>query len=208
MDSLETTLYILNTELKPFSMVSAMFHVRPLISYYKDLQTYLILALEADDFGLFLCDRNHIEKITINIKTSLHDIFSDQEKQRYVIHGAYGGTNDPSNVHGHGSRNDLKDSMKMKYFSYIDRFLLDQEGSDIAYALLLLTSEIHYHDYVTVSKHKKLMPLYIEGSLKTMTLDNIIIQVKDIEMKRLKEVTTERLLRYGDVLDSKKVVVI
>jgi hypothetical protein len=204
IDSLETSLYILNTELKPFSMVSDIFYIRPLINYYKDLQTYMILALEADDFGLFLCDRNHIEKLTMDIKTSLHDIFSDQEKQRYVTHGAYGGTSDPSNVHGHGSRKDLKDMMKMKYFSYIDRFILDQEGSDIAYALLLLTSEIHYHDYVTVSKHKKLMPLYINGSLKTMTLDDILKEVKDIEMKRLKEVTSERLLRYGDLLDSKQ----
>jgi hypothetical protein len=204
IDILETTLYILNTELKPFSMVSDIFYIRPLISYYKDLQTYLILALDADDFGLFICDSNHIEKITINIKTSLHDIFSDQEKQRYLTHGAYGGTNDPSNVHGHGSRKDLKDMMKMKFFSYIDRFILDQEGSDIAYALLLLTSEIHYHDYVTVSKHKNLMPLSINGSLKIMTLDDILLQVKDIEKKRLKEVTSERLLRYGDLLDSKK----
>jgi hypothetical protein len=185
-------------------MVSDIFYIRPLISYYKDLQTYLILALEADDFGLFLCDRNHIEKITINIKTSLHHIYSDQEKQRYITHGTYGGTNDPSNVHGHGSRNDLKDMMKMKFFSYIDRFILDQEGSDITYALLLLTSQIHYHDYVTVSKHKNLMPLYINGSLKTMTLDDIILKVKDIEMKRLKELTSTRLLRYGDLLDSKK----
>jgi hypothetical protein len=204
IDSLETTLYILSTELQPFSMVSDIFYIRPLISYYKDLQTYMILALEADDFGLFLCDRNHIEKITMDIKTSLHDVFNDQEKQRYVTHGAYGGTNDPSNVHGHGSRNDLKDSMKMKYFSYIDRFILDQYGSDHTYALLLLTSEIHYHDYVTVSKHKKLMPLYIEGSLKIMTLDDILLDVKDIEMKRLKEVTSERLLKYGDLLDSKQ----
>jgi hypothetical protein len=204
MDILETTLYILNTELKPFSMVSEIFYIRPLIAYYKDLQTYMILALDADDFGLFLCDSNHIEKISMDIKTSLHDIFSDQEKKRYVTHGAYGGTNNPSNVHGHGSRKDLKDMMKMKFFSYIDRFILDQDGSDITYALLLLTSEIHYHDYVTVSKHKKLMPLYINGSLKTMTLDNIIFQVKDIEMKRLKEVTSARLLRYGDLLDSKE----
>jgi len=68
---------------------------------------------------------------------------------------------------------------------------------------LLLTSEIHYHDYVTVSKHKNLMPLYINGSLKTMTLDDVLLEVKDIEMKRLKEVTSERLLRYGDLLDSK-----
>jgi hypothetical protein len=204
MDSLETTLYILNTELKPFSMVSDIFYIRPLINYYKDLQTYMILALEADDFGLFVCDRNHIEKISVDIKTSLHDIFSDQEKQRYVTHGAYGGTNDPSNVHGHGSRNDLKDMMKMKFFSYIDHFILDQDGSDHTYALLLLTSEIHYHDYVTVSKHKKLMPLYINGSLKTMTLDDILKEVKVIEKKRLKEVTSERLLRYGDLLDSKQ----
>jgi hypothetical protein len=92
----------------------------------------------------------------------------------------------------------------MKFFSYIDRFILDQDGSDHTYALLLLTSEIHYHDYVKVSKHKNLMPLYIEGSLKTMTLDNIIFQVKDIENKRLKEVTSERLLKYGDLLDSKQ----
>jgi hypothetical protein len=185
-------------------MVSDIFYISPLINYYKDLQTYLILALDADDFGLFVCDRNHIEKITINIKTSLHDIFSDQEKQQYVTHGAYGATNNPSNVHGHGSRNDLKDMMKIKYFSYIDRFILDQDGSDITYALLLLTSEIHYHDYVTVSKHIKLMPLYIEGSLKTMTLDYILKEVKDIEKNRLKEVTSARLLRYGDLLDSKK----
>jgi hypothetical protein len=94
--------------------------------------------------------------------------------------------------------------MKMKFFSYIDRFILDQDGSDHTYALLLLTSEIQYHDYVTVSKHKKLMPLYIKGSLKTMTLDDILLKVKDIEMKRLKEVTFERLLRYGDLLDSKQ----
>jgi hypothetical protein len=131
MDIIETTIYILNTELHPFSMVSDIFYIRPLINYYKDLQIYLILALDADDFGLFLCDRNHIEKITMDIKTSLHDIFSDQEKQRYVTHGAYGGTNDPSNVHGHDSHKDLKDSMKMKFFSYIDRFILDQDGSNI-----------------------------------------------------------------------------
>jgi hypothetical protein len=48
------------------------------------------------------------------------------------------------------------------------------------------------------------MPLYINGSLKTMTLEDILLQVKDIEMKRLKEVTSERLLKYGDLLDSKQ----
>jgi hypothetical protein len=37
-----------------------------------------------------------------------------------------------------------------------------------------------------------------------MTLDDIILQVNDIEIKRLKEVTSARLLRYGDLLDSKQ----
>ena len=204
MDIHETSLFVLQTVLMPFSMVSNAFYMTPLLMYYDQLHTYVILALEADDFQLFIGNRHRIEKIDLRIETSLHDIFSDQEKQQHVSHGPYGGASDPSTVHGHGSTKDLKDVMKMKFFSYVDRYLIDQDIMNHAYSLILLTSEFHEHDYKKISKHPYLLDDYIKGSLKSMHLDDVILEINAIDMKRNKALIQSRILRYGDLLHTKQ----
>jgi hypothetical protein len=81
IDIHETSLFVLQTVLMPFSMVSNEFYMTPLLMYYDRLHTYVILALEAEDFQLFICNRHRIEKIDLLIEESQHNIFSDQEKK-------------------------------------------------------------------------------------------------------------------------------
>jgi hypothetical protein len=125
IDEVETFVYILHSVEQPFSIVSQTFHIIPLVLYYQNLKTYLILALEADDFKILKGNRYEMKPIELLEKTSLKDTFSDSEHQNYVTHGLYGGTKEVSNLHGHGSTKDLKDIMKMKYFKHVDDYILE-----------------------------------------------------------------------------------
>jgi hypothetical protein len=204
MDEVETSVYILHSVEQPFSIVSQTFHIIPLILYYQNLKTYLILALEADDFKILKGNRYEMKSIELLEKTSLKDIFSDSEHQNYVTHGSYGGTKEESIFHGHGSTKDLKDIMKMKYFKHVDEYVLDHVSKEKDYSIILLTNDMNYHDFMSISKNKACMDEYIEGSIKTMTLDEISSKVKTIEEDVYKTFVDSRIKRYHDVLKSKQ----
>jgi death-on-curing protein len=128
IDKVETSVYILHSVEQPFSIVSQTFHIIPLVLYYQNLKTYLVLALQADDFKILKGNRYEMKPIELLEKTSLKDTFSDSEHQKYVTHGSYGGTKEESIFHGHGITKDLKDIIKMKYFKYIDDYIIEHSG--------------------------------------------------------------------------------
>jgi hypothetical protein len=204
MNQAETSVYILNSVEQPFSIVSQTFHIIPLVLYYQNLKTYLILALEADDFKILKGNRYEMKPIELLEKTSLKDIFSDSEHQNYVTHGSYGETKEESIFHGHGSTKDLKDIMKMKYFKYIDDYILKHFSKDQDYPIILLTNDINNHDFMSINKNKAVFDRYIEGRNKTITLDEISSKVKNIEDDVFKTYVDSRKNRYHDVLESKQ----
>jgi hypothetical protein len=57
---------------------------------------------------------------------------------------------------------------------------------------------------MSISKNKACMDEYIEGSIKTMTLDEISSKVKTIEEDVYKTFVDSRIKRYHDVLKSKQ----
>jgi hypothetical protein len=204
MDEAETSFYILHSVEQPFSIVTQTFLIIPLLEYYQNLKTYLILALESDDFKILNGNRYELKPIELLEKTSLKDIFSDSENQNYVTHGSYGGTKEESIFHGHGSTKDLKDIMKMKYFKYIDDYIIEHFSKEQDYHVILLTSIMNYHDFMSISKNKACTEEYIEGSIKTMTQNEIMLKVKSIEEDVYKTFVDSRIKRYHDLLGSKQ----
>jgi hypothetical protein len=204
IDEVETSLYILHSVEQTFSIVSQTFHIIPLILYYQNLKTYLILALEADDFKILKGNRYEMKCIELLEKTSLKDIFSDSEHQNYVTHGSYGGTKEETVFHGHGSTKDLKDITKMKYFKYVDEYILKHFSKEQNYLIILISNDMNYHDFMSISKNNAVMDQYIEGSIKTITQDEISSKIKSIEEDVYKTFVDSRIKRYHDVFESKQ----
>jgi hypothetical protein len=63
---------------------------------------------------------------------------------------------------------------------------------------------MNYHDFIGISKNKAFMKDYIEGSIKTMTLDEISSEVKTIKEDVYKTLVDSRIKRYHDLLESKQ----
>jgi hypothetical protein len=204
IDEVEASVYILHSVEQAFSIISHAFHIIPLVVYYQNLKTYLIPALESDDFKILKGNRYEMKPIELLEKTTLKDTFTDSEHQNYVTHGSYGGIKEESIFHGHVSTKDLKDIMKMKYFKHVDEYLLKHFSKDQDFSIILLSNDMNYHDFMSISKNKAVMDNYIEGSVKTMTLDEISSKVKSIEEDVYKIFVDTRIQRYHDVLKLKQ----
>jgi hypothetical protein len=92
----------------------------------------------------------------------------------------------------------------MKYFKHVDEYILEHVSKDQDYPVILLTNDMNYHDFMSITKNKSVMDQYIEGRIKTLSLGDISSKVKSIEEDVYKTFVDSRIKRYHDVLQSKQ----
>lgn len=182
----EMIIYRLEKDFQPISIVSDSFHIKPMVEYYQAIETFQILALEAESFALFQGNHLDIKPMVLSeeVETTLKEVLGSQHTEDYQTHGVYGGASDGSTFHGHGGRSDEVEIDRAKFFKHVDRFVLEQVSKQAKLPLILVTRKEHHADFRKLSNNPYLLEDRIEGSFNDFKEDDIKMELKGINDQR------------------------
>jgi len=193
-------IYRLEKELQPIAIVSNSFHIKPIIEYYQGLETFSILALEANTFALY--EGNHLGvkpiELSDDVDVTLSEVLGTQHTESFLTRGSYGGSGkEGSTFHGHGGKSDDEKIDEEKYFRYVDRFVLDNISKNAKYPLVLVTHKEHDFVFRNLSNNPYLLDESIEGSYSDFKKDEMKIELKRIFVRRFSAKVNKAIEKYN-----------
>ncbi len=194
-------IYRIEQEFQPISIVSDSFHIKPLVEHYQAIETFSILALEAESFALYVGNHYEIKEMELSdeVETTLKEVLGNQHTEDYQTHGVYGGASDGSTFHGHGGRSDEVELDRVKYFKHVDRFVLEQISKQLKLPLILVTRKEHHAEFRKLSNNPFLLEERIEGSFNDFKENEIHNEVKIINDQRFAVLIAEAIERYHNL---------
>jgi hypothetical protein len=197
----EMIIYRLESKMKPLSVISTSFHIKPLAEYFQSIETFMILALEAESFALYT--GNHLEMVEMIFKsevdTTLKEILGNQHTEDYHTHGVYGGASDGSTFHGHGGRSDEVELDREKFFRHVDQFVLEHVSKKVKLPLLLVAHKEHHADFRKISSNPFLLEDRIEGSYSDFSENDLKEEVKKVNDRRFDVVINQEIEHYHNL---------
>jgi len=197
----EMIIYRIEKDLKPISIVSSSFHIKPLVQYYQAMETFTILALEAESFALYI--GNHLEMnpmvLSENVETTLAEVLGTQHTENYQTHGVYGGASDGSTFHGHGGKSDEVEIDRAKFFRHVDRFVTEEISKKLELPLILVAHKEHQTDFKKLSINPFILEKCIDGSYGDFPEDKIQNEIMKINDKRFSIVIDQAIERYHNL---------
>jgi len=194
-------LYRVEKEFQPISIVSNSFHIKPLVEHYQAVETFSILALEAESYALFTGNHLEIKPMVLSkeVETTLKEVLGTQHTEGYQTHGAYGGASDGSTFHGHGGRSDEVELDRAKFFKHVDRFVFEEISKKLKLPMLLVTRKEHHADFRKLSKNSYLIEDRIEGSFNDFKDEDIKAEIKKINDQRFNLSVDQAIENYGNL---------
>jgi len=168
--------YRLNTSVPEISIVSESFHIKPLIRFFQSMDRFHLLGLSQGDFAMWEGNKYGIEKIDLEPGTpvTIEEVLGEEHPQSYLSYGAYGKSDGNAMYHGHGGKKDaIKDDI-VRFFRYVDRFVLDNYSRKQDLPLILVSLSEHYGMFKKISQNQNLVPLVIKDSYKALDEDKIL----------------------------------
>lgn len=197
----EMIIYRLEEEVKPIAIVSNSFHIKPLIKYYQNIEEFNLLALEANAFAIY--EGNHLDikpvELSKETETSLKGVLGNQHTESYQTHGAYGGASDGSVFHGHGGRSDEIEIDQIKFFKYVDQFVLENISKQSKKPLILVAHKEHHHDIRNLSNNPYLLEESIKGAYQDFDEKDMKDELRQIMTKRFNAVIDEAKERFHNL---------
>ena len=197
----EMIIYKIEREFQPISIVSDSFHIKPLVEHFQAIETFSILALEAESFELYTGNHYETKKMELldEVETTLKEVLGSQHTEDYQTHGVYGGASDGSTFHGHGGRSDEVELDRVKFFKHVDRFVHENISKQLKLPLILVTRKEHHAEFRKLSSNPYLLEERIEGSFKDFKEDELKSELKKINDQRFNLLIDESIERYQNL---------
>ncbi|PKK98437.1 MAG: hypothetical protein CVV57_06925 [Tenericutes bacterium HGW-Tenericutes-2] len=197
----EMILYRVEKEFQPISIVSNSFHIKPLVEHFQAIETFSILALEAESYALFIGNHHEIKPMVLKdeIETTLSGVLGSHHTEDYQTHGVYGGASDGSTFHGHGGRSDEVELDRAKFFKHVDRFVFEEISKALKLPMILVTRKEHHADFRKLSKNTFLIEDRIEGSFNDFKDEDIKLEIKKINDQRFSFLIDQAIENYGNL---------
>jgi hypothetical protein len=197
----EMILYRVEKEFQPISIVSNSFHIKPLVEHFQAIETFSILALEAESYALYVGNHLEIKPMVLKdeIETTLSGVLGSHHTEDYQTHGVYGGASDGSTFHGHGGRSDEVELDRAKFFKHVDRFVFEEISKAIKLPMILVTRKEHHSDFRKLSKNTFMIEDRIEGSFNDFKDEDIKFEIKKINDQRFNFIIDQAIENYGNL---------
>jgi hypothetical protein len=197
----EMILYRVEKDFQPISIVSDSFHIKPLVFHYQAIETFLILALEAESYALYVGNHLMIKPVVLTdeVKTTLSEILGSHHTEDYQTHGVYGGASDGSTFHGHGGRSDEVELDRAKFFKHVDRFVFEEISKALKLPMILVTRKEHHADFRKLSKNTFLIEDRIEGSFNDFKEEDIKLEIKKINNQRFDIIINQAIENFSNL---------
>lgn len=197
----EMILYRVEKEFQPISIVSNSFHIKPLVEHFQAIETFSILALEAESYALYVGNHLEIKPMVLKdeIETTLSGVLGSHHTEDYQTHGVYGGASDGSTFHGHGGRSDEVELDRAKFFKHVDRFVFEEISKALKLPMILVTRKEHHSDFRKLSKNTFLIEDRIEGSFNDFKDEDIKSEIKKINDQRFSFIIDQAIENYGNL---------
>ncbi|HZK02634.1 MAG TPA: hypothetical protein VFC96_07215 [Anaerovoracaceae bacterium] len=168
-------IYRLNTPVKELVTVSDSFHIKPLLRKFQSVDRYHLLGISRRNFVLYEGDRYGFDKIEIDegIPRTIEEVLGDQYTEPYLNPGAYGGAGGTPMFHGHGSRKEEVEKDTIKYFRYVDRFVLDKFSNVEKIPLMLVALDEHHGLFRGLTNNRYLTDNGIRKNYETLTVEEL-----------------------------------
>lgn len=197
----EMILYRVETTFEPIAIVSDSFHIKPLIQHYQGIEQYIILSLEAESFKLFQGNQYDYQPIEIDdsIDTTLTQVLGGHHTENFQTHGSYAGTGDHSAFHGHGGKSAEVEIDRVKYFRYVDKYVLEEISSKMKYPLILLANKDHHAGFKKISNNPYLLDESIDGTPSQMDIRDIKLAIQVINDARFNVIIEQAIAQYHNL---------
>ena len=202
----EIIIYRVEKDFQPIAIVSNSFHIKPLVEHFQAIETFSILALEAESYALFIGNHHQIKPIFLSdeVDTTLSDVLGSHHTEDYHTHGVYGGASDGSTFHGHGGKSDEVELDRAKFFKHVDRYVFEEISKALKLPMILVTRKEHHADFRKLSKNTFLIEDRIEGSFNDFKEDDIRAEIKKINDQRFDILINQAIENYGNLRDKEQ----
>lgn len=182
------------------AVVADSFHVKPMLRIVQSADRYQVLSLNRREIKLFEGNRDVLDEIelTNDVSETITEALGPELTEPHQTVSSYGGTALGSSMrHGHGSRKDEVDIDDERFFSAVDRDILEKHSRHSGLPLILAALPQYHHLFQQVSHNPLLMPKGIEMDPNALTIDQLrekAWEIMEPEFRaRLKKLTDEFL---------------
>lgn len=158
-------------------VVADSFHTKPLRRFLQSVGRYQVLGLSLQKIQLFEGNRDVLDEIepAPGVPRTITDALGEEltePHQTVASYGGVGGSNTPMH-HGHGGKKDEVEIDEERFFTAIDRAVLEHHSQPSGLPLILAALPEHHHVFHRVSHNPFLMAEGITINPDTLPIDEL-----------------------------------
>jgi acetyl esterase/lipase len=121
----EILVYRLPEPVSPLATLGTQFHLVPIMQVFQTHNSVVLLALNADRFGLYQAGPYGIHPLDLpeSMPTTLPKVLGHHHTDKYHTHGSYSSVSNRSTFHGHGGAPAEEELDQLRFFKRINQLL-------------------------------------------------------------------------------------
>lgn len=157
--------------------VADNFHAKPLLRILQSADRYQILGLTAREAKLYEGNRDALDPVELaDVPSSITEVLGDQRNPNSQLvrsHGMPAGASGAAVHHGHGSPTDRSEADLVRFFTAVDRGILEYHSRPSGLPLMLAALPEHHAIFRQASRNPRLMAEGIETNPEALSLDEL-----------------------------------
>lgn len=178
----ECLVFRLNQPVENQVVVAKGLYLRPAIAAFQNPVAAYLLALTKDNFNVYHCDFDSIEKVELNasVETTLTAVLGDQKTDAFVGFGSTGTRNSTGLFYGQGGKKEEVDIDTEKFFRYVDKTVMEEVIKKKPLPVILTTTSKNQTIFRKISNNSQLMEEGIVLSPESLSEDQLCEHAKEI----------------------------